>query len=122
MIQFLSACVFPVTIYQCGPVSALTSPTELASYIAREVSIYVEANGFPRRWCVLCQSRTRARNEVYACRARSQCACARLGYIAVASSPGFSLLPRNSLRMTFDPPERKAEGEPGPFSHVIDDA
>ena len=21
--------------------------------------------------------------------------------------------------MTFDPPERKAEGEPGPFSHVI---
>ena len=28
-------------------------------------------------------------------------------------------LPRNSLRMTFDPPERKAEGEPGPFSHVI---
>ena len=39
----------------------------------------------------------------------------------VASSPGFSLLPRNNLRMTFDPPERKAEGEPGPFSHVIDD-
>ena len=37
----------------------------------------------------------------------------------LASSPGFSLLPRNSLRMTFDPPERKAEGEPGPFSHVI---
>ena len=37
----------------------------------------------------------------------------------VASSPGFSLLPRNNLRMTFDPPERKAEGEPGPFSHVI---
>ena len=27
----------------------------------------------------------------------------------VASSPGFSLLPRNNLRMTFDPPERKAE-------------
>ena len=26
---------------------------------------------------------------------------------------GFSLLPRNNLRMTFDPPERKAEGEPG---------
>ena len=41
----------------------------------------------------------------------------RLYYIA--SSPGFSRLPRNSLRMTFDPPERKAEGEPGPFSHVI---
>ena len=40
----------------------------------------------------------------------------------LASSPGFSLLPRNSLRMTFDPPERNAEGEPGPFSHVIDDA
>ena len=39
----------------------------------------------------------------------------------VASSPGFSLLPRNNLRMTFDPLERKAEGEPGPFSHVIDD-
>ena len=39
----------------------------------------------------------------------------------LASSPGFSLLPRNNLRMTFDPPERKAEGEPGPFSHVIDD-
>ena len=39
----------------------------------------------------------------------------------IASSPGFSLLPRNNLRMTFDPPERKAEGEPGPFSHVIDD-
>ena len=37
----------------------------------------------------------------------------------LASSPGFSLLPRNNLRMTFDPPERKAEGEPGPFSHVI---
>ena len=44
------------------------------------------------------------------------------GGYTVASSPGFSLLPRNSLRMTFDPPERKAEGEPGPFSHVIDDA
>ena len=26
----------------------------------------------------------------------------------IASSPGFSLLPRNNLRMTFDPPERKA--------------
>ena len=39
--------------------------------------------------------------------------------LLVASFPGFSLLPRNSLRMTFDPPERKAEGEPGPFSHVI---
>ena len=32
--------------------------------------------------------------------------------------PRFSLLLRNNLRMTFDPPER-AEGEPGPFSHVI---
>ena len=39
--------------------------------------------------------------------------------LCLASSPGFSLLPRNNLRMTFDPPERKAEGEPGPFSHVI---
>ena len=37
----------------------------------------------------------------------------------LAASPGLSLLPRNNLRMTFDPPERKAEGEPGPFSHVI---
>ena len=27
----------------------------------------------------------------------------------LASSPGFSL-PRNNLRMTFDPPERKADG------------
>ena len=57
------------------------------------------------------------------------CLLARIFFIAsacsglvLASSPGFSLLPRNSLRMTFDPPERKAEGEPGPFSHVIDDA
>ena len=43
--------------------------------------------------------------------------CASTLYLA--SSPGFSLLPRNNLRMTFDPSERKAEGEPGPFSHVI---
>ena len=43
----------------------------------------------------------------------------RSSEVEVASSPGFSLLPRNNLRMTFDPPERKAEGEPGPFSHVI---
>ena len=37
----------------------------------------------------------------------------------LASSPGFSLLPRNNERMTFDLPERKAEVEPGPFLHVI---
>ena len=41
------------------------------------------------------------------------------GKIVSRVLPGFSLLPRNNLRMTFDPPERKAEGEPGPFSHVI---
>ena len=54
----------------------------------------------------------------------SVCVCVRVhacSCTCVASSPGFSLLPRNNLRMTFDQPERKAdpEGEPGPFSHMI---
>ena len=53
------------------------------------------------------------------CTACTGCEFAR--GVHLASSPGFSLLPRNNIRMTFDPPERKAEGEPGPFSHVIDD-
>ena len=56
---------------------------------------------------------------------RKKCVAHKTRYrktcLKLASSPGFSLLPRNNLRMTFDPPERKAEGEPGPFSHVIDD-